>query len=311
MTVRKYTPHDDSFESFLTDLNTTLALGMGDFAPPLSPFITGQIVGLPRSGTTILYQLLALTGRVGYPSNIMALFWRTPTIGARLHQHLAQTGPTIGVESIAGRTVEPLDPHEFGYFWRDAMGHSSNSIEADREAVEMSVLQDTLDAITGVFAAPVVYKNFYALVHIDKMRQQLKRQKVIVITRDSLDVALSLFNVRRKIGIPDGENFGLAVREPDDRISVHQRIATQVLTLSELQSSCGFDDDPDALVISYTALCSDPVGAIGDVLQFLGADKSNGWSDRLPRSLSPATPSNSADSTDARKLARLLTRGLE
>lgn len=306
--MREYSPRDNTFESFLDDLNSTLASGMGDFPPPPSAYLTGQIVGLPRSGTTILYQLLAQTMRVGYPSNTMALFWRTPTIGARLHEHLARTGPTVGTESIAGRTIEPLDPHEFGYFWRNALGHSDNSIDADREPIPMHQLQDTLDAVTGVFAKPVVYKNFYALVHIDEMRNHLVRQKYVVITRDPLDVALSLLDVRRRIGVADEANFGLAVQEPGEHVPVHERIANQVLTLSRLQDACEFETDPSSMALSYADLCRNPKDSISCVLEFLDADLTDGWDERLPDILTLARPRDNADASDVRQFDRILAR---
>jgi hypothetical protein len=41
-------------------------------------------VGVPRSGTTLLYQLIARFLRVGFITNRMARYWMTPIAGAML-----------------------------------------------------------------------------------------------------------------------------------------------------------------------------------------------------------------------------------
>lgn len=304
-----YEPKSDSFESFLNDLNSAVSLGMGDFPPPAMPHQTAQIVGLPRSGTTIIYQLLALTGRVGYPSNVMALFWENPTIGARIQKHLATSQPTLGMRSVAGRTVEPLDPHEFGYFWRNALGHSRNSVVADQEPTPWDQLQSTLDAVTGVFDSPTVYKNFLALAHIDAFRANLERQKYLVVLRPQYDVALSLIAVRRSIGISDSADFGLAVEGIAPDAPLVHRVATQVRSLQELLLSARFDQDSDALLIDYPAICRNPKVGIGEVLEFIGADRHTGWDAKLPDSLPLGKTPAGVTPAEAEQLATLLSEG--
>ena len=131
----------DDFECFVENLNNCLLAPFGSPRSRENPRLSAQIVGLPRSGTTVLYQLMAHTRCVGYPSNLMALFWKTPTVGATIQKHLAQHRPTLSITSVAGRTREPMDPHEFGYFWRSMLGHSENTLVRDGEPIVMEELQ--------------------------------------------------------------------------------------------------------------------------------------------------------------------------
>lgn len=302
-----YAPRSENFEAFLARLNATIAAGMGEPEAPDEPRLTGQIVGLPRSGTTVLYQLLARTRVLGYPSNVMAMFWQAPVVGARLQHRLANGAVTLSTTSIAGRTPEPLDPHEFGYFWRGALGHSSNSVHQDASPMAWHRLQATLDAVTGVFDAPVVYKNFLVLCHVDTMRQELSRQRYLAVRRPLLDVATSLLSVRRAIGVPDDTDFGLATSAPEEAPpDVLHRIAAQVVDLDALMSAAQFGSSADSILLDYGAICADPRGSAEAILDHLGATDLGPALDRLPTSLPPPASPPGVEDDERSTLARLI-----
>lgn len=274
----RYKATDYDFEQFLQRLNATLSAEFMPVTPIMNPqFLTAQILGLPRSGTTILYQLLARSRAVGYPSNVFAFFWQAPVIGAQLQKQLAATHPTVSLESLAGRTTEPLDPHEFGYFWRAVLGHSGNSLTRDQRPWPWDSIQSTLDTTAEVFQSPVVYKNFLALSHMSEMRANLSRQRYLVLERPLVDIAASLLNVRRRIGIGDDSDFGLTAGRsgPDNEKSVMERVVEQVLDLDRLMNLSAFADDPNAYVIPYADLCAQPRYIVDKALRFIGAEVEN------------------------------------
>src|SRR2546422_969456 len=57
-----------------------------NFNAPTQPIVF--VVGVPRSGTTLLAQALAATGGFGYPDNFIARFWMAPFVGAKIEQAL-------------------------------------------------------------------------------------------------------------------------------------------------------------------------------------------------------------------------------
>lgn len=119
-------------ESLLQGVNDLLAEAerriIEDSAGPTKPLIF--IVGAPRSGTTLMLQWLAASGRFAYPTNLLSRFFKAPYIGVRIQQLLTDpsldyrgelfelTGTTIDWVSNAGKTRGVLQPHEFFYFWR-------------------------------------------------------------------------------------------------------------------------------------------------------------------------------------------------
>ena len=87
------------------------------------------IVGTPRSGTTLLTQWLASLNLFSYPSNFMSRFFELPYAGALIQDMIFDERysfknemslkidlPNFG--SDVGKTLGPLQPHEFWYFWR-------------------------------------------------------------------------------------------------------------------------------------------------------------------------------------------------
>jgi hypothetical protein len=185
----------------------------------------------------------------------MAFFHRAPWVGAMLQRRLVSNDPTISLSSLAGRTSEPLDPHEFGYFWRRVCGHSTNSLTQDLNPLRPTDLQHELDLVADVFERPVVYKNFLGLAHAPEMRRDLQRMLFISVERDPLDAAASLLDLRDRLSIPDDRVFGTApVRfcpDPSDPIST---VARQIASLTRQQATCDFAINSDSIVVRYSDL---------------------------------------------------------
>ncbi len=287
----RYLPRSEEFESVLVRLNRALAAEFGDDVPARRDLPTLQIVGLPRSGTTILHQLLAHTGAVGYPSNVMAMFWRTPAVGARLQRHLAGQRPTLSRTSLAGRTQEPLDPHEFGYFWRDLLGHDRNDLTPDRPPIDPVLAQHLLDSITSAFDQPVVHKNFLAPVHVDYLTRALERQLFVVVRRDAEEVVASLLRTRERLGVAPDAWFGPAPVDARAAYpSVGARVEHQVESLEATLQGCGLGAHPATVHVGHTELVRDPRGAIAVVLAHLDVDADEVDWDRVPASLDRMPP---------------------
>ncbi|WP_151526462.1 sulfotransferase [Serinicoccus kebangsaanensis] len=298
----RYAEKDAGFEAFLDRLNITIAaeFSVGEVIGPTFP--SGHVVGLPRSGTTFLFQALAASGRVGYPSNLMALFWRSPWVGARLQRQLSVTASTTSLNSVAGRTPEPLDPHEFGYFWRDALGHDTNALEPSGSARPPADLRRALDAISSIFQAPTVYKNFLVPAHLDYL-SEVGAQRYLLVERSLDQVAASLVRTRRSLEIPESSWFGIAPPGPWPAFSSDlERVAFQVAHVQRAIESSGIRDRAETLVVTYEQLCRNPAQELPRVLDHLDVapDVQRAW----PQ---PRQPQDSLHSLPAMDRRALLT----
>ena len=78
------------------------------------------IVGAPRSGTTLVSQVLAFAFDLGYINNISATYWNAPAFGVLYGNKLVKRREFSG-KSDYGRTAHLSEPHEFGAFWRNKL----------------------------------------------------------------------------------------------------------------------------------------------------------------------------------------------
>ena len=77
---------DGRYEALVARMNADVAALPPPSGAPRRPVVF--VVGVPRSGTTLTYQVLAATGAFAYPSNVVARFWRRPGHGVRVQRLL-------------------------------------------------------------------------------------------------------------------------------------------------------------------------------------------------------------------------------
>ena len=160
------------------------------------------VVGAPRSGTTLLSQLLAYCLDVGYIDNFTARFWLAPVHGIRLSR-LITGGPQPGAfESEYARTSRPTDIHEFGYFWRRWLNkHTFDDVvqaAQHEDEIDWAGLRLTLANIQHEFGRPLVAKNMLGAYHMPRLRRELGKVLFVCIERDPLDACISILDARRK-----------------------------------------------------------------------------------------------------------------
>ena len=160
------------------------------------------VVGLPRSGTTLLTQVLAYCLDAGYVNNFAARFWLAPVHGLRLSRLIAGEAEPVSFESDYARTRSLLDIHEFGYFWRHWLRkHTFEDVVHARERedeIDWPGLRLTLANVQHELGKPLVAKNMLGAYHMPRLREVLERVVWVYVERDLLDVCVSILDARRK-----------------------------------------------------------------------------------------------------------------
>ncbi|WP_319762388.1 sulfotransferase [Maridesulfovibrio sp.] len=162
------------------------------------------IVGAPRSGTTLLYQLLSKHLDVGYVSNIMARFWARPSVGIHIANAVLGDNPDSApvFESTQGQTPVPAGPHEFGYFWRYWLHLDKNLThhltKEDLSRVDKKKLTHTLRSeILGASGKSFVFKTVIAGFCARFLTELHPKSLFIHIHRNQRDIARSLLRCRK------------------------------------------------------------------------------------------------------------------
>lgn len=182
----------------LYDLETQLVSG---YTEPQYPTIF--ICGPPRSGTTLLMQLVIACFKVGYVNNLMARFWKVPYIGAVLAHELRQRQPHRSPEFVSelGATYGYEGPHEFGFFWQYWFPYNEThqTSEEDLQKQDKPRFRQELAAMESIFDAPLAFKNGIVLsLNIPTLATLFPKAVFLVCQREPVYVAQSILQSRMK-----------------------------------------------------------------------------------------------------------------
>jgi len=235
------------------------------------------IVGAPRSGTTVLYQLMAEHLDVGFINNRMARYFAAPVVGALLH---GQTGGghQLELSSEYGRTGGDRAPHEFSWFWHYYGDFRLHDDLTDEELarIDWRPVRTALEGLAGYFNRPLVLKNInFVSYQIAWLKRLLPAAKFIWIQRDHRYTVQSILRVREdEYG---DRSLWWSVRPRDARAwrerSPVEQVAHQVTDVNRAIGSA-FESirAEDALKLTYEELTQNPSETLERVARFIGAD---------------------------------------
>lgn len=230
------------------------------------------IFGLPRSGTTLLYQTIVKSLDIGYVNNLMARFWRAPLFGATLSKDVLGEDRSIELESVYATTKGPYGPHEFGYFWQHWLNikNIEDTLDFNKGSVNVKweQLNNVLGCVQDTFDKGLVFKTMYVANYIREFAQNFSMPLFIYIQRNPADVALSILE-GRKAYYGDKSMWWSTFSENYfelEKLPYYKQIAGQVRSLRKTYEESLKLVNPDQVVrINYADLCENPDGLISEI----------------------------------------------
>ena len=234
------------------------------------------IVGIPRSGTTLLFQLMAKYLEIGYPSNAMAPYWMAPIWAAKRYQESKAKGKGFALDSDLGGTSGPESPHEFAWFWHYWVnyGGKDDLSRKELEAKDWRGFRREVLGLAGFFGKPFVFKSVnFVNYQIPWFHQLFDNVRFLWIDREPVFAAQSILKAREKRY--GNEQLWWSVRPRDvdewlDRKPAEQ-IAHQILDISA-GIKAGLSQIPKErhFKTSYEALAEQPIETLKNIADFLG-----------------------------------------
>jgi hypothetical protein len=232
------------------------------------------IFGLPRSGTTLLYQVAARCFDVGYINNVSARFWRAPLTGVTFSQVLLGGRRDESYQSDYGKSIDLSGPHEFSYFWQNWL--RITDIEAacrfgvPNADIDWAGLVKVIGSLQDKFGSGMVHKTNFVANLISDFAKHLQMPLFIYIDRDCADVALSILGARKKYY--DDLQTWWATYPPSYEeikdIPFGMQIARQVHDLRAVYERCIASVRQDlVLKFSYSSLCENPASVLRAIQQ--------------------------------------------
>lgn len=230
------------------------------------------IVGLPRSGTTLIYQYIVHRLQVAYFTNGVGDNPRAPSVVTWYQSR--RYGPyRSDFRSQYGKVQGPVAPREAGSFWGRFLGLHDYVRFGDVPPEHMRALRRTIAWVERIFGgAPFVNKNVKHLLRIDALAQIFPDSRFLVVEREARDVALSVLRARRSQPDPDAW-WSVRPRNCSEllHLPVHEQVAHQLAALQrQLRADVSALPSSRVLAVRYETFCARPEAFIESVRPLLG-----------------------------------------
>jgi hypothetical protein len=267
---------DESYEWFIRDFNAHIAPFEEERYQELDESLPSlHIVGVPRSGTTLMTQLVCSYLDVGYINNLIARFWKAPVTGIQISQHLLDTGYRSTFSSEYGKTAHIQEPHEFNYFWADQLEYDEEFIvksEAEAEKIDWNRVATVLKNILHAYNKPVAFKSFLLGWHAHLIYQQLQKTCFVWIRRDPVDNAMSLLKTRKLNfnGIDEWSTLKPANYEALKELTPWEQVAAQVYYMEQTyRNQLARLPSKNYRIVQYEDVCRDPTASLTAIRKML------------------------------------------
>ncbi len=223
------------------------------------------IVGAPRSGTTLLYDVLVARFRFAYIATMANRLWKTPAAATVVARRMIRAYAGV-FESRYGHIAAWGAPNEGGAVWQSWYDESRPLDEDDIARVDAARIRGTIGAISHVVGAPFVSKNVMHSMHIRFLDALFPGCLFVEVRRDDLDTARSILRLRLEESAGDRTAWR-SIRPPGHEPYLRSSPATQVcaqilLTRERIDRDIARIGEERRLVVQYEDLCRDALATM-------------------------------------------------
>ena len=227
------------------------------------------IVGAPRSGSTLLYQLMVERFDVAYISNRHCRWHGAPSLVERRSRGVRHA-PTYS--SYHGAETGATAPSECGGYWYRFFPRSPHHIPIEAaDPAALAALRRSVARFGAAAGRPILFKNLYCSLRIAPIAQALPEALWLVIERDLLDNARSLLasRMRRSGGYTEWWSAEPPGVERLRALSPEQQVVEQIRGISAAIAAARRTVGGDRFLdVSYEGLCDDSGAAMDAIAEF-------------------------------------------
>jgi hypothetical protein len=224
------------------------------------------ICGAPRTGTTLVEQVLIDHLPVAYINNLTAVFPRAPLTANRLFRPAPVRGEAY--HSYYGRTTGFAGPNDGLHLWDRWLGADRTKIPTSLSAAQQQAMRQFFGALELISGRPVLAKNNSLNACANLVAEVFDRAFFICMTRDPRFLAQAQLRARLDIQGADHIAYGLtgspgSGTAPADVIEdVCRQVLYHQQLVQEQQRLIGAER---FWVIQYETFCADPSALVDAV----------------------------------------------
>ncbi len=222
----------------------------------LNKFPPTFIIGPPRSGTTVLYQLLCKHLYFGYVNNFVSNWPNCPITATKLYHMLYPDSNDIELISNFGNSLYPFGPNEFGKFWYRWFNQLHKLKKEDEYFLKR--LKIEVSGLTKIHQQPLLFKNVVHSMRILDLHKIFNNSTFIVLKRKKIDIAQSILNA--KMSLYNDKNHPFSVISSKDQmdplIPYWKKIVSQINGVYfNIESAVDIIGSENFIFIDYKELC--------------------------------------------------------
>lgn len=266
-----------TFSKILYALNAILAFVETSLSRKYQEFQNSSlipifIIGAPRSGSTLLYQVLTDHYEIGYITNFHCKFWGAPSWAQKIIDPLRWRRES-DFQSYHGQTQGVAAPSECGQFWYRFFRRKPQYVpQSEANPSKMVQMRRAVNSLILSFHRPVLFKNMNCALRLRPIATALPKALFIVIHRDLVDNAHSLLEVRMKVNGSYDAWWSMEPPNMDElaKLPAHEQVVEQIREIYDLiagdREKIG---EGRFLDISYEEFCKETIASLSKLEDFL------------------------------------------
>lgn len=218
------------------------------------------IIGAPRTGSTILYQILTQYLNINYVNNFVAFGYRSFYLNFRISSLFFRNKSHNSFQSKYGNTSSSglNAPNEAGMFWRKWTTKGYDYVSTlDAENIDSTSLKNTICAVTNSSLKPLIFKNLNLGMKIALAIKIFPNSKFIFIKRDPIYTVQSIILARKKFQIEEHEWW--SIKPPEyEKYKALNEVEMVVKQVFEIEKQISSDlkklNADNYLIVNYESI---------------------------------------------------------
>jgi len=175
------------------------------------------IVGPPRTGSTLLFELLISMYRTAYLTNLSSLLFKSPILATKLQKSIGFFHSFSG-QSKYGFIPGLTAPSEAGVLFRHWFGDEKDTQHQTYDLRHVRIVRSSVNTISDTMRGPFISKNLNNSVRLTRINQVFPNAMYLFMRRDPLYTAQSILLSRRNLF--GNDRYWFSVKPPN-----YQKIA--------------------------------------------------------------------------------------
>lgn len=268
------------------------------------------VCGAPRTGSTLIYQLISQGFDCFYISNLQNVLFRTPLLGLLARRRL--TGPYVSEYRSTGGFVPGLSgPAEAMHFWAYWLDQQLDERPPRPSERKLRRFRQVMNAIYARERKPLLAGYLPHALYTTQLMETFPQVLFVRCDRDLLDAAISALHRWAATEVESAAFFGVRpVEAAEAGISRSEYVARQQYFIARRMDEQERQHPRQFLHARYEEICADPRGfldELGERLRELGIEAARRRDTTIPQSFAAKTYADATGETE-REIAAALDR---